>query len=126
MAGRREVADFAVQGAWHCRECAQRPLAVYTTWVALSLATPMDSVLAVVPGSHLLQGWDLPLRNAQLPGEFDGQAALWQIPPLVNPGDVIIFNIKTVHGASRNNSRPKRFRVSCDARMQVLLAPPTE
>mmetsp|Transcript_32821 Transcript_32821/g.53131 ORF Transcript_32821/g.53131 Transcript_32821/m.53131 type:complete len:112 (-) Transcript_32821:59-394(-) len=48
----------------------------------------------------------------------DGKRAVnpkWLLAPRINPGDLIMFNIKTVHAASRNIS--KGFRLSLDTRV---------
>ncbi len=114
-----ETQDFGVLGGWHCPACAIHPLAVYTTWIPLSnLKTPKDSILAVAPGTHKLKGWDMPQRKAQVPGDFNWKLP-WLIPQEIRPGDIIIFNIKTVHAASFNSSSPRCFRVSFDTRLQL-------
>eukprot|EP01084_Bolivina_argentea_P040247 74386_1 len=116
--------DFGMEGEWHCPVCAALPLSIYTTWISLSeLNAPRDSILAMVPKSHLLKQWDLPLNNAQLPGDFNWKLK-WVIPKHVDYGDIIIFNIKTVHAASLNKSSPRSFRCSFDTRLQLM--PTTE
>ncbi len=114
-----ETQQFGVLGEWHCPLCAIRPLAVYTTWIPLSnLKPPKDSILAVAPGTHKLTGWDMPQRKAQVPGDFHWKLP-WVIPQEIGPGDIIIFNIKTVHAASFNSSSPRCFRVSFDTRLRL-------
>merc|ERR1712228_820529 len=78
-----------------------------------------DSILAVVPGSHQLTGWDLPKPDSQLPSDFNWKME-WVIPKTVGYGDVIIFNIKTVHASSLNKSSPRSFRCSFDTRLQLV------
>jgi len=129
-------ADFAVQGPWHCPQCACRPIATYTTWISLSHATLHESVLAVAPGTHReLSFWDIPAADTELPGDFNTKTAEWVIPQEVSPGDIIMFNLKTIHAASLNKSCPRRYRVrydclsihvetwvrgsSCDTRVQL-------
>jgi len=99
---------------WHCLSCSRRPYAIYTTWVALSDASPHDSVLAVAPGSHLSENWAVPHKGMELPSDFDVDESLWVIPDVVKPGDIVIFNIKTVHASSANDSSPRRYRVRCE------------
>ncbi len=114
--------DFGMKGSWYCPKCSASPLGVYTTWMCLSeLTAPQMSILAVCPKSHLLKKWDLPQTNKQLPGDFNWKMP-WEIPKSISYGDVIIFNIKTVHASSANNSSPKAFRVSLDTRMQIIPA----
>eukprot|EP01083_Nonionella_stella_P206832 751949_1 len=112
--------DFGMEGEWHCPICASLPLSIYTTWISLSeLNAPRDSILAMVPRSHLLKQWDLPLNNAQLPGDFNWKLK-WVIPKHVDYGDIIIFNIKTIHASSLNVSSPRSFRCSFDTRLQLM------
>ncbi len=114
-----------MEGEWHCPKCALAPLSIYTTWMSLSqLSAPKDSILAMAPKTHLLTEWDLPKSNAQLPGDFDWKLK-WVIPKSVNYGDIIIFNIKTVHASSLNTSSPRSFRCSFDTRLQLLPTMPS-
>lgn len=117
---RASVGDFGTSGDWHCPTCASSDFAVYTTWISLSeLAMPSDSVLCVCPGSHRLRQWDMPCYRKQLPGDFVAKLSRWVVPYSLRPGDAVLFNIKTVHGSTFNNSSPCQFRVSCDTRMQL-------
>eukprot|EP00483_Globobulimina_turgida_P011959 UN11981 len=109
-----------MEGPWHCPLCAAAPLAIYTTWISLSqLKAPRDSILAMVPYSHLLQEWDSPQSNSQVPGDFNWKMK-WVIPKTAGYGDIVIFNIKTVHASSINKSSPRSFRCSFDTRLQLL------
>jgi len=120
LRARKKKSDFGMEGEWHCPRCAQCPLSIFTTWISLSDSVgPKQSVLAVVPGSHRLREWDTPRADAQLPGDFDWTLK-WRIPSKVNFGDVIIFNIKTVHASSLNVSSPRAFRCSFDTRLQLV------
>jgi len=112
--------DFGMEGQWHCPQCALSPLSIYTTWISLTDDIgPKESVLAVIPHSHKLKQWDTPRPNSQLPGDFNWKLK-WVIPSKVNFGDVIIFNIKTIHASSKNNSSPRRYRCSFDTRLQLV------
>eukprot|EP01084_Bolivina_argentea_P151336 264155_1 len=114
--------DFGMEGTWHCPKCAAAPLSIYTTWMSLSqLNAPRDSILAMAPKTHLLQGWDLPKANAQVPRDFNWKLP-WVIPKSVDYGDIIIFNIKTIHASSLNTSTPRSYRCSFDTRLQLLPA----
>lgn len=103
-------------GEWHCARCANTPLDVYTCWVALGRVRYANGMLALVPRTHTLDGYDRPLRRRQLPSEWGGREkdACWQTAEM-EAGDVIMFNIKTVHGASVNTS--SSFRLSLDTRV---------
>eukprot|EP00466_Bigelowiella_natans_P004804 jgi/Bigna1/88062/estExt_fgenesh1_pg.C_270179 len=141
---------------WHCRDCANAALPVYTCWIPLGQVEPSQGTLAIQPRTHFLKGYKLPI-NGLLPAEYkqhartrrnrqsrkkkvstigkkrhrsscddfsnndsnnDGKRAVnpkWLLAPRINPGDLIMFNIKTVHAASRNIS--KGFRLSLDTRV---------
>jgi len=115
--------DFGMEGQWHCPHCAISPLSIYTTWISLTdNIGPKESVLAVIPHSHKLTQWDTPRPNSQLPGDFNWKLK-WVIPNKVNYGDIIIFNIKTIHASSKNNSSPRRYRCSFDTRIQLVPTP---
>merc|ERR1711933_154430 len=97
---KNKKSDFGMEGGWHCPICAISPLSIYTTWISLSeLKAPKDSILAVVPRSHQLIGWDMPKLDSKLPSDFNWKLP-WLIPKQVGYGDIIIFNIKTVHASS--------------------------
>jgi hypothetical protein len=113
--------DFAVEGEWHCPSCARLPLSIYTAWISCSsLRAPKDSILAIQPKSHrTLREWDLPKKGAQVPQDFSWSDP-WVIPEEVGYGDVIMFNIKTIHASSLNRSTPRCFRCSFDTRLQLV------
>ena len=115
---RLKKGGFGVQGEWHCPNCAIKPLGVYTTWMSLSdLKVPKDSILAICPKSHLLRQWDVPKpKDKQLCNDFSWKMP-WVIPYEVAMGDIVIFNIKTIHASSFNATNPKTFRLSCDTRI---------
>ncbi|MES1913182.1 MAG: hypothetical protein MHM6MM_005397 [Cercozoa sp. M6MM] len=123
----RQGGGFGQEGAWHCTRCANGPLGVFTMWTCLTdLESHKRSMLAVCPRSHTLQGVD------QVPPGTQVQRSYWQrrkelpwvIPETLSPGDVIVFNIKTVHAASFNTS--KQFRCSFDTRFQLLRPVPLD
>jgi len=117
---KRKKMDFGMEGQWHCPQCAMSPLSIYTTWISLTDGIgPKESVLAVVPRSHHLRQWDTPRPNSQIPGDFSWKME-WVVPSTVHFGDIIIFNIKTVHASTKNNSAPRRFRCSFDTRIQLV------
>jgi hypothetical protein len=108
------------EGEWHCKECASQPMDVFTCWISLGDYTSSNSSLCVLPKSHrLLNNFFAPLKGNLLPGDYPGlqkNAALfhWQ-RAAVGLGDIILFNVKTVHGASKNTS--DSFRLSMDTRV---------
>lgn len=108
---------FAAEGGWHCEKCAQSNFGVYTTWLCVSDAlTPSNSSLAMCPETHRLKGFNEPKYNTQVPKDFKASLK-WQIPSKLNMGDLILFNIKTIHAASVNVS--KFFRFSIDTRFML-------
>lgn len=108
---------FAAEGGWHCEKCAQSNFGVYTTWLCLSDSlTPSNSSLAMCPETHRLKGFNEPKFKTQVPKDFKASLK-WQIPSKLNMGDMILFNIKTIHAASVNVS--KYFRFSIDTRFML-------
>lgn len=110
---------------WFCKECLSKPFPFYTCWICLSecpYPTEGGGVLCVSPGSHRLEGFDKPLKKDLLQGEVDLDTLQWHtiLSPQqkLQPGDVILFNIKLVHAASKNSSGC--FRLSLDTRVVAL------
>jgi ectoine hydroxylase-related dioxygenase (phytanoyl-CoA dioxygenase family) len=119
---------------WHCASCLGGHLPVYTCWVALGPVKASDGTLCFVPGSHLWSGFDRPTpRAAQVPREFterlrrqkkgkksmnDADDGVTWYSADYQPGDLVIFNVKTVHAASKNMS--SNYRLSLDTRLVVV------
>lgn len=110
------------QGEYHCAACANSPFETFTCWIPLGHYTPLNGVLAVIPKSHTLQGYDTPANNKLgkplVPGEYPAfsqrQNNHWHTTA-VHPGDLILFNIKTIHAATKNCA--PCYRLSCDTRV---------
>ncbi|CEP02360.1 hypothetical protein PBRA_008944 [Plasmodiophora brassicae] len=103
---------------WHCSSCADGPLSVFTCWCALGDIDLQDSTLAFVPGTHTLTGYDRPRAGEQVPSSFKGGSARWHVADgTLRPGDIFIFNVKTIHCASKNGTT--RFRASLDTRVEL-------
>jgi hypothetical protein len=103
---------------WHCRECCNAPMNYWTCWTALGDLSGHDGRLALIPGSHTIGGYESPARADLLPSGFTAAfeaASVWQTPTSIGMGDIILFNIKTVHAATSNAS--ERFRLSLDTRV---------
>ncbi len=159
MTAARAPRDAApsVQPVWHCEQCADGPLPVYTAWVALGPVNASDGTLCFVPGSQKWKGFATPTpRTAQVPREFTERLRATKAgaakgkklgkrkaghksplpeasedqgidtPPVqwysadYRPGDLVIFNVKTVHAASKNQSNS--YRLSLDTRFIVHAA----
>lgn len=121
-AGAHAPAASAVEtapGEWHCAACINRPVDFYTCWMPLGDLAPSDGRLALVPGSHRsMASYDAERVARLLPGGFTRAAAAdaqWQAPAHIDMGDVIIFNWKTVHAATRHTG--SCFRLSIDTRI---------
>eukprot|EP00474_Spongospora_subterranea_P011654 CRZ12112.1 hypothetical protein [Spongospora subterranea] len=97
-----------------CVDETARPAKSNATWHCQSCA---NSTLAFVSGSHNSTGYDRPRRNEQLPKSLS-KSLRWSVPfePL-DPGDMFIFNVKTVHCANKNTSG--LFRASTDTRISL-------
>lgn len=102
------------EGHWFCAACERQPFEYFTVWVPLhELVEKQHSILSVVPGSHRLRDWNHRLsEDTRCPGDID-PARLCSGPlPL---GTAIVFNVKTVHGATRG----REARTSLDFRVRV-------
>jgi len=103
---------------WHCARCCNQPMSYWTCWVPLGDIEGYEGRLALIPGSHTLAGYDKPVREDLLPGDFSRSfetSSVWQTPTRLGQGDVILFNIKTIHAATRNGG--EKFRLSLDTRV---------
>ena len=110
-----------VNSEWHCPLCAnQTHLGAYTVWIPLQeIPSPEQGVLCMLPGSHRFVGYDDALaREWAVPLQFFNEAAsgpktleqrVWHVPPPLALGDALMFNIKTVHGATRNRTDEPRY-----------------
>ena len=58
------------EGEFHCPSCSNAPMNFWTCWVPLADLGESDSRLAVAPGTHRLQGYDVPAVAKMLPGEY--------------------------------------------------------
>ncbi len=101
-------------GHWFCAACERQPFEYHTIWLPLhDLVEKQHSILSVVPGSHLLRDWNNRLsEDTRCPGDLDPTRACsgaWR------KGTAIIFNVKTVHGATRG----REVRTSLDFRVRV-------
>lgn len=99
------------------------PVPLYTFWISLSdLSFPEDSMLCILEKSHTqLVDYACPQpkppKEPLLPEDYKKKKdqLVWKVPRSLDPGDIIIFNGKTVHAASKQE-RSKKYRVSIDLR----------
>ena len=108
---------------WHCDECLQEPSPLYTCWMPLTELSEKASRLMVLPRSHQ-RGDYTRMQTAgdhdELPGEMDGNlhAPGWLTAPAdMRPGDLILFNVKLLHAASKHHD--ERMRLSLDTRIVI-------
>jgi hypothetical protein len=91
----------------------------FTIWTPLTDINSWDeSRLALVPGSHVLGGFDEPLDGKDLlPGGYTPGVrakAQWVTAEKMSKGDIVLFSMRTVHAATKQ--KINRFRLSLDAR----------
>ncbi len=98
---------YVGDGLWH-PDCHVAPVLQVKWAMYLDPLTPETGALRLVPRSHL-QGWE---------GNLDTQA-LWgiemeEVPCAVmdnQPGDVIVFNLKTLHNALGGGNRRRMLNI---------------
>lgn len=108
--------------SWHCPGCINLPCQEFTMWIPLTDIDIGDSRLAVVSESHTLSGYDNLIGHRELPSGFNKKiesTCMWHTPEFMQQGDIIIFNWKTHHASTINESG--RFRLSIDARITTGL-----
>ncbi len=104
-------------GEWHCADCARQPFPLYTCWISLGEYNSGNSSLCVMPQSQVLTEFHKPLKGDLLPGDYPRllkEKWGWQRAE-ISIGDIILFNVKTVHAASKNLTNS--FRLSIDTRV---------
>jgi ectoine hydroxylase-related dioxygenase (phytanoyl-CoA dioxygenase family) len=103
----------------YCPSCLNKPVDMWTCWIPLTKLSGTMSRLQVLPTSHLtISGYERPLHNAKLlPGDFliKQEQLQWQTPSRMELGDIVLFNLKTVHRANPHTS--SFFRLSIDTRV---------
>jgi hypothetical protein len=111
--------DKSVKGEWHCHDCASQFTPFYTCWISLGEYLDDNSTLAMMPKTQGLQEFDKPLKTNLLPEDYNDlvkQKWGW-LRTNFGLGDIVIFNWKTVHGASKNTM--EQFRFSFDTRVSA-------
>jgi ectoine hydroxylase-related dioxygenase (phytanoyl-CoA dioxygenase family) len=107
---------------WHCYSCRNLPKPFWTCWIPLGDLVEKDGRLALIPASHALGGYERPQPRGEdvplLPGDYTpdyAKRAVWCTPSSMRMGDLILFNVRTVHAATRNDAHT--FRLSIDTRV---------
>lgn len=100
----------------YCDVCINRDMPLYTVWLPLKDVGPDDSTLQILEGSHFMHGWNTRNKKEELPKDFKSQktAYRWVTAKGIQFGDAIIFNCKTIHAATTQNSGT---RLSLDIRL---------
>lgn len=101
-----------------------------TVWTPMGDIKPHEGGLMVLENSHK----NAALRNGYLEKDADRDSLRWLdadpvgiqdsfgsrwLTATYKPGDVLIFGMKTLHGAFDNRSPERRCRLSCDTRFMV-------
>lgn len=96
---------------------------MFTCWIPLGDYTIDQGVLSVCPCSHLLDAYTeiIDEQKIDLPASFEefNKTAVWVTTP-VEQGDVVVFDIRTVHASTTNLTSD--FRVSMDTRWKPAYA----
>lgn len=103
---------------WHCYSCQNKSMEYWTCWTPLADISGHDGRLALVAGSHRVDGYEAPAREDLLPKGYSKSfesRSIWQTPTTIGMGDIILFNIKTIHAATKNAG--EKFRLSLDTRV---------
>lgn len=100
----------------YCDVCINRHMPLYTVWLPLNDVGPDDSTLQILEGSHFMHGWNTRNKKDELPKDFKSQKAAyrWVSANDIRFGDAIIFNCKTIHAATTQNTG---VRLSLDIRV---------
>jgi len=112
----------AKDDGWHCHHCRNVPLDFWTAWTPLGNITAKEGLLALIPGSHRLGGYERPMPTprgevALLPGDStlpQRKGAQWVRPSHMGKSDIIIFNFRSIHAATKNTT--EKYRLSLDTR----------
>lgn len=103
------------EGEWYCAECHPRPV-FGTAWIPLHDLTLRNGLLTMLRGSQYLPDYDESIGIKQLPKSFRThlQDAPWHLTEKMNAGDMVLFDIRTIHSTTVNLFN--NFRISADLR----------
>ena len=105
---------------WHCHDCCELPVPYWTAWIPLGRIAEGDGRLMLLPRSHRgYGGYRSSQKERELPAQFNAaahKAAQWCAPTAgMEAGDLILFNLKTIHAATANGR--SKLRLSMDTRV---------
>uniref|UniRef100_A0A7S2RL85 PDZ domain-containing protein n=1 Tax=Rhizochromulina marina TaxID=1034831 RepID=A0A7S2RL85_9STRA len=88
-----------------------------TLWMPLEDVPPGKGVLGLIPGSHLYPGVDKRVGDASVPASYlkSCKGGTWLTTDF-KAGDLVLFDMRTIHATSKNHSTGNDFRFSCDTR----------
>jgi hypothetical protein len=97
---------------WLCASCCRSALPFYTVWCPMQRVEFDHALLAMLKGSHTSYH-DYVANEEFLPKGYQCHAgdAGWAIPAWMDPGDALIFNIKTIHATTTNKSSAPRLSI---------------
>ena len=109
---------------------------MYTVWIPIGPVPVAEGPLVVVEGSRRfddilahLRGFDIALdtsRKAEVshdPVAFAGERGCRLLTADFEAGDILVFDMVTMHGSLDNHSPAGRVRLSCDVRYQPASDP---
>jgi hypothetical protein len=112
---------------WACSSCVNAHAPLWTVWTPLQqISGKATSRLVVIPGSHLLGGYEAPRSNSRLPRDASPlylTNSLYAIPLTIGMGDFVLINSKLVHCATAHNQLEidsevdRNWRISMDFRI---------
>ena len=105
---------------WQCHDCCELPVPYWTAWIPLGRIAEGDGRLMLLPRSHRgYGGYRSSQKDRELPAQFNAaahKAAQWCAPTAgMEAGDLILFNLKTIHAATANGR--SKLRLSMDTRV---------
>jgi len=110
---------------WYCDDCLNAPSSLYTCWMPLTDLTEGSSRLQLISGSHTLGGYDRMQRAGngdELPADYTAtyaESAKWlTVPANMKAGDLVLFNWKLIHAASKHQH--EQLRMSLDTRIFMV------
>lgn len=96
-----------------------KPLATTSVWIAATESTARNGCLRMIPGSHAAQRIgehvfedrkDMIVRRSLARDEFDESTA---VDIELEPGQMVMFDVYTVHGATHNRGDVPRAGTRC-------------
>jgi len=102
------------QEQWFCQDCNPRPV-FGTVWMPLEPLPVEHGTFCILPKSHNITEYHEQYKDHQLPNNYwrESKGRPWHVAEY-EPGDVVLFDMRTVHATTKNLT--DRFRMSVDTR----------